>query len=50
MLVQGLRAYSERGEAYVDEVRGLIDFNKLAPTDSARLTDGEPIELRAGLF
>lgn len=49
-LVQGLRAYSERGEAYVDEVRGLIDFNKLAPTDSARLTDGEPIELRAGLF
>ena len=49
-LVEGLRAYSERGEAYVDEVRGLIDFNKLAPTDTARLTDAEPIELRAGLF
>jgi Bax protein len=49
-LVQGLVSYSERGEAYVDEVRALIDFNKLAATDTARLTDAEPIELRAGLF
>ncbi len=49
-LVQGLIAYSERREAYVDEVRALIEFNQLAPTDTARLTDAEPIELRAGLF
>ncbi|MEP4380614.1 MAG: glucosaminidase domain-containing protein [Alphaproteobacteria bacterium] len=49
-LVQGLVSYSERREAYVEEVRGLIDFNKLGPTDTARLTDAAPIELRAGLF
>lgn len=49
-LAQGLVAYSERREAYVDEVRALIRFNKLAPTDTARLTDAKPIELRAGLF
>ena len=49
-LVQGVVSYSERGQAYVDEVRALIDFNKLAATDTARLTDAEPIELRAGLF
>lgn len=49
-LVQGLVSYSERREAYVEEVRALINFNKLAPTDTARLKDAEPIELRAGLF
>ena len=49
-LVAGLLSYSERGEVYVDEVRGLIDFNKLGATDTARLADAEPIELRAGLF
>ncbi len=49
-LVQGLIAYSERRQAYVDEVRALIEFNMLAQTDTARLTDAEPIELRAGLF
>jgi Bax protein len=49
-LLQGLVPYSERGEAYVDDVRALINFNKLAPTDMARLADTPPIELRAGLF
>lgn len=49
-LVGGLLSYSERGEAYVGEVRGLIDFNRLASTDTAQLADAEPIELRAGLF
>jgi len=49
-LVQGLVSYSERGEAYVDEVRALIDFNELAPTDTALLKGTPPIELRAGLF
>tara|TARA_R110002110_G_scaffold260260_1_gene475900 strand:+ start:86026 stop:86940 length:915 start_codon:yes stop_codon:yes gene_type:complete len=49
-LVAGLLSYSERGQAYVDEVRGLINFNKLTATDTARLTDAPPIELRAGLF
>jgi len=50
VLVQGLRAYSERRQAYVDEVRELIKFNKLALMDTARLADTPPIELRAGLF
>lgn len=49
-LVQGLVSYSERGQAYVDEVRALVDFNKLALTDTAQLKDTPPIELRAGLF
>ena len=49
-LVQGLISYSERGGAYVDEVRALIKFNRLAPTDTARLVDAPPIELRADLF
>ncbi|MBT5944672.1 MAG: glucosaminidase [Rhodospirillaceae bacterium] len=49
-LVKGLISYSERREAYIDEVRALINFNKLAATDTALLTDAEPIELRAGLF
>jgi uncharacterized FlgJ-related protein len=49
-LVQGLISYSERCEAYIDEVRVLINFNELAASDTARLTDAEPIELLAGLF
>ncbi|MBN41941.1 MAG: glucosaminidase [Alphaproteobacteria bacterium] len=49
-LVAGLKAYSERGVAYIDEVRGLIRVNGLSGTDTAELEDGPPIELRAGLF
>ncbi len=50
VLVEGLKAYSERGEAYIEEVRGVMRVNGLGGTDTARLEDGPPIELRAGLF
>ncbi len=50
VLVEGLKAYSERGEAYIEEVRGVIRVNGLGGTDIARLEDGPPIELRTGLF
>ena len=49
-LVAGLLSYSERRAAYVEEVRALIVFNKLGATDTARLVDTPPIELRTGLF
>lgn len=37
-----LLKYSERGADYVSALRGLIDFNALAPLDAARLDDGQP--------
>lgn len=49
-VVAGLMSYSERGMAYIDEVRELIRTNGLEGTDTASLKDVEPIELRAGLF
>lgn len=49
-LAAGLQAYSERGEVYIDEIRDIIASNRLGQTDAARLRDGPPIELRAGLF
>ncbi len=33
-LAQGLNKYSERGQAYVDEIRSMIKFNKLERYDS----------------
>ncbi|GAB3476877.1 glucosaminidase domain-containing protein [Marinomonas epiphytica] len=29
LLADGLLSYSERGEAYIDEIKGMIDYNKL---------------------
>lgn len=49
-LAAGLTSYSERGEAYIEEVRSLIRSNGLSGADTSSLKDMEPIELRAGLF
>ncbi len=46
-LSAGLTAYSERGEAYVEEVRSMIRFNRLQQLNELRLDDVErrPTEL-----
>ena len=43
-LADGLLSYSERGQAYVDELKGIIRVNKLDAADRARLRD-EPLRL-----
>lgn len=40
-----LDKYSERGDAYVKELRSMISYNKLEPTDSTYLRDMDPIAL-----
>ena len=40
-----LDKYSERGHAYVKELRGMISYNKLEATDTAYLRDMESIAL-----
>jgi len=42
VLAGNLQKYSERGQAYVAALRGLIDFNGLSPLDDARLDDSAP--------
>jgi len=42
-----LTKYSERGQAYVSALRGLIDYNGLSPLDDARLDDNPPGEQTA---
>lgn len=44
-MAEGLLRYSERGQAYIDELRALIRYNKLQPTDTATLRDMEPVWL-----
>ena len=44
-LASGLRNYSERGQAYVDELRTLIHRNRLETADSVTLRKMEPILL-----
>ncbi|NQU56720.1 MAG: glucosaminidase domain-containing protein [Rhodospirillales bacterium] len=44
VLAGKLQKYSERGQAYVTALRGLIDFNGLSPLDDARLDDSAPGE------
>lgn len=44
-LAAGLLHYSERGQAYVDELRALIRRNHLAEADAATLRDMTPIVL-----
>ena len=43
-LAAGLDRYSERGQDYVDELRSMIDFNGLRPTDETYLAE-EPVYL-----
>lgn len=38
-LAAGLDRYSERGQDYVDELRSMIDFNGLQPTDETYLAE-----------
>ncbi|ROR99056.1 putative FlgJ-related protein [Sinobacterium caligoides] len=44
-LVQTLDHYSERGQAYVNELSGMIRSNKLQQTDQSYLRDMEPVYL-----
>lgn len=44
VLAGKLLKYSERGQAYVNALRGLIDYNGLSPLDDARLDDNAPGE------
>jgi len=43
-LADGLKSYSERGQEYVDELKGIIRVNKLDIADGATLRD-EPMRL-----
>lgn len=45
VLAKQLTKYSERGEAYVTSLEGLMSANQLAPTDDAYLSDDPPIYL-----
>ena len=45
-LAAGLDRYSERGQDYVDELRSMIDYNGLAPTDETYLAEGPVYLLR----
>ena len=38
-------SYSERGQAYVNDVLGMIRYNKLDATDHTYLMDMKPIKL-----
>ncbi|MGE6648404.1 glucosaminidase domain-containing protein [Shewanella colwelliana] len=43
-----LDKYSERGQAYIDGIRGIITFNKLQQVDEAYLSDNAPLHLISG--
>jgi len=45
VLAEQLTRYSERGEAYVEALKSLMDYNRLNPADDAYLTDAPPIYL-----
>ncbi|NQV85031.1 MAG: glucosaminidase domain-containing protein [Rhodospirillales bacterium] len=40
LLVDNIKSYSQRGEKYVEAIRGLIEANNLQRLDDARLNDG----------
>ena len=40
-----LDKYSERGDAYVKELRSMISYNNLEPTDTAYLREMQPIAM-----
>ena len=46
-LADGLLSYSERGQAYVDDLKGIIRVNKLEAADRASLRE-EPLRLTVG--
>ena len=43
VLAGTLTNYSERGQAYVDGIRAIIDANDLGGLDTAKLRDGKPV-------
>jgi Bax protein len=43
VLAETLTRYSERGEAYVETLQSMMEYNKLIPVDDAYLSDGDPI-------
>ena len=45
VLVEELKRYSERGEAYVNSLKDMMEYNQLIPADDAYLADGDPIFL-----
>lgn len=47
VLADGLRSYSERGQAYVDTLKSIIRVNKLDIADAAKLRD-EPLRFVVG--
>lgn len=42
-LAETLTRYSERGEAYVETLKSMMEYNQLIPVDDAYLSDGDPI-------
>ena len=49
-LVGGLKAYSQRGQAYINEIRGMIDHNAYPKLAGVRLAEQPPSVLAAGGF
>jgi Bax protein len=45
ILAEGLIRYSERGEAYVESLKSMMEYNQLSPVDDAYLSTGDPIYL-----
>jgi Bax protein len=45
ILAEGLIRYSERGEAYVESLKSMMEYNKLSPVDDAYLSNENPIYL-----
>jgi Bax protein len=49
-LAAGLKAYSEKGDAYVTLLRDLIHANRLSGLDGARLREARPVRIIPGLL
>jgi uncharacterized FlgJ-related protein len=45
VLAETLIRYSERGESYVKEIKSMMEYNRLLPTDDAYLADDLPVFL-----
>jgi len=45
VLAETLTRYSERGEAYVQTLKSMMEYNRLSPVDDAYLSAGDPIFL-----
>jgi uncharacterized FlgJ-related protein len=45
VLAEQLTKYSERGEAYVQTLKSMMDYNQLSPVDDAYLSNNAPIFL-----